>query len=159
MAAGEFGDRFVPRPCHPGDRFDTGDPALDQLARLHDGYGGRLHPEEPLHALALAVGRDLRAAGLELHDCVRQAPTGGVCMELSPLDGGLIVAWALHDVLAFPCGGELAAMRAGVTQVMNDAIARVLIHMGWRVEQIAVEGIVAYVVREPADRLIERGET
>lgn len=128
--------------AHPGDLLEAGDPALDQLRRLSDGLGRRLRPEQPLHRLTLAVARDLRAAGFELHDCALQTPTGGVCLLPSGPDEGVIVTWAEHDVLAAGCA--LYGIYAYVLEAMNYALAMVLAHMGWRVEPLGEAG--AYIV-------------
>ena len=130
------------RRLGPGDLFEPDDPALDQLGRLSDGCGGQLRSDQPLHQLTLAVARDLRAAGFELHDCALQTPTGGVCLLPSNPDGGVIVTWAEHDVLA--AGSTLYGVYAYVFETMNHALAMLLACMGWCVEPLGY--VSAYVV-------------
>lgn len=135
---------MLTRTIHAGDLFEPRDPALDQLGRLNDGWGRRLRPDQPIHALALAVARDLRAAGFELHDCALETPTGGVCLLPSDPDNGVIVTWAEHDVLVNAC--DLYGVYVHVLETMNHALAVVLSCMGWCVEPLGEAG--AYVVRD-----------
>lgn len=130
------------RPVHPGELLEPGDTALVQLDRLSDGFGRRLRRDQPLHQLALAIARDLRAAGFELHDCALETPTGGVCLLPSAPDEGVFVTWAQHDVLTADCA--MYHVYARVLDTMNQALAMVLIWMGWRVEPLGQSGV--YVV-------------
>lgn len=132
------------RRTHPGELLQPNDPALVQLGRLSDGWGRRLRPERSLHQLTLAIARDLRAAGFELHDCALGTPTGGVCLLPSVPDDGVIVTWAEHDLLVTSCA--MYGVYAHVMDTMNHALAMVLAGMGWCVEPLGEAG--AYVITD-----------
>jgi len=125
---------------HASELLRPGDPALRQLGRLSDGWGGTLDPDRNAeHRLALEVGRALLAAGFELYDCGHHAPTGGVCLTPSSSPpasyAGVLVTWAQHDVLAHVEDGPLYDVYRQVQEVMNEALGEVLHALGFVVGQ------------------------
>ena len=123
---------------HASDLLRPGDPALRQLDRITNGWGCTLDPDNPDHRLALEVGRALRAAGCELHNCGHGAATGSVCLipSSSPLASyaGVIVTWAQHDVLAhLEDDSPLYDVYSTVQATMNRALGTVLRALGYEV--------------------------
>lgn len=125
-------------PRYAGDLFRGDEPVLVQLRRVSDGWGQPIaRRDDPLFRVAISIARDLLAAGFELHDCGHSAPTGGVCLTPSPHEGGVMVTWAQHDVLAHHDGDDdLYDTHQDVQVVMNDAVADALTEMGWDVEHL-----------------------
>jgi hypothetical protein len=126
--------------AQPSELLQPGDPALEQLGRLSDGWGGTLDAgRNAEHRLAMEVGRALLAAGFELHDCGRNAPTGGVCLTPSSSPpasyAGVLVTWAQHDVLAHVEDGPLYDVYRQVQDAMNEALGEVLRALGFVVGQ------------------------
>ena len=103
-----------------------------EVAKLSDGWDGRLFPDHPLTVLAARITRSLVEAGFVLHDCAARLRTGGVCVTPSTGTGGVIITWTTHDVLVQDL--TRASDNAGVHEVMNYAVADVLRELGWKVD-------------------------
>ncbi len=142
---------FEVRPS-PADRaFEA---YLDeQLTRVpgscHAGGADR-----PLGEVTRAVGAVRVEADFTLHDCVGRtadAALGGVCLTLSPDQGGVIVTWTQHDRLAVE-ERRGAGVRAGLQAVMNDALFQVLQALGFGVDPFGEHDVALVRAVAPVGR-------
>jgi len=124
----------------------------NEVAKLSDGWDGRLFPDHPLTILAARITRSLVEAGFVLHDCAARQRTGGVCVNPSTHSGGVIVTWTVHDILAQD--PTRAGHNVGVHEVMNYALADVLRELGWTVDDFGQVG--AHIVALPGDPKLSR---
>ena len=103
----------------------------EELAKLSDGWGGRIGVDHPLARSMIRLTRPLVEAGFTIHDCAAKDACGGVCLTPSAQEDGVIVTWTVHDAL----GHDLARSREDddVHEVMNNALADTLSALGWQV--------------------------
>lgn len=131
-------DGRVERRVSPADKaFEAH--LSDQLDRVSDGDGRR--PSGSGGELALEVAAVLVDAGFALHDCTRQAPTGGVCVTplYRPQAGAVAVTWSLHERMVEGPTYSFGDCEA-VKETMNVALAEVLRGLGFELEQVAEPG-------------------
>ncbi len=109
-----------------------------QYAKLSDGWGHRLSAGDPMARLVTSLTRSLVEAGLEIHDCVGKARTGGVCLTPTNRRAGVIVTWTTHDALCVDPQryGDGQAAR----EVMNYALCDTLVALGWDVREYGPAG-------------------
>jgi hypothetical protein len=120
----------------------------DQLDRLPEDWDGVLSDEDPLTTLVVEVTAALAEAGLPLHDVDGPgSEAGGVCLVPEPDLGGIVVTWRQHDRMSVD-QAHGAAADAVVQQVMNRALADVLVARGFVVD--AFGGASGHVVRPAA---------
>lgn len=103
----------------------------EEVAKLSDGWGGRIGVDHPLARAMVDLTRSLVEAGFTVHDCALRDARGGVCLTPSAQEDGVIVTWTVHDAL----GHDLSRSREddGVHEVMNYALADTLAALGWDV--------------------------
>jgi hypothetical protein len=111
----------------------------DQLDRLPEDWDGRLSDEDALVTLVVEVAAALVEAGLPLHDCVGEGPSGGVCLTPEPDRGGVLVSWHQHDRMSRE-QVRGAATDAAVQRTMNAAVADCLRQMGFEAEPFGYAG-------------------
>ncbi len=117
----------------------------EQLERLPHGWDAGLDEEDPLVTLLVEVAAALCEAGLALHDASGAAEQlGGACLSAEPVLGGVVVSWRQHDRMSRDRVHGGPADRA-VQQVMNRALAEVLLARHFELEPFGVAG--AQVVR------------
>jgi hypothetical protein len=116
----------------------------EQLDRLPDGWDAGLSDDDPLLTLVVEVVAAMCDAGLPLHDNTRAGAVGGVCLTPEPVLGGIVVAWRQHDRMSVE---QLhgPATDAALQQVMNGALAEVLLVQGFVVD--AFDSGSGHVVR------------
>jgi hypothetical protein len=120
----------------------------EQLDRLPADRDGALCEEDPLTTLVVEVTGALSEAGLPLHDATGvHRELGGACLTPEPALGGLVVSWRQHDRMSVD---QLhgAGADAAVQQVLNRAVADVLLARGFAVEPFGGAG--GHVVRAAA---------
>jgi hypothetical protein len=111
----------------------------DQLDRLADDWNALLSDEDALTTLVVEVAAALVEAGVTLHDCAGDGPTGGVCLTPGPGHYGIVVSWRRHDRMSLQ-QTRGAAMDATVQRTMNAAIADLLTQAGFGVEPFGQAG-------------------
>lgn len=117
----------------------------DQLERLPGGWDAGLPDDDPLTTLVVEVTAALAEAGLPLHDSAGGGgELGGACLHPEPALGGIVVTWRQHDRVSVD-QVHGAAADAAVQQVMNRALADVLLLRGFAVEGFG--GASGHVVR------------
>jgi hypothetical protein len=120
----------------------------DQLDRLPEDWDGRLSDEDALVTLVVEVAAALVEAGLPLHDCVGEGPSGGVCLTPEPGRGGVLVSWHQHDRMSRE-QVRGAATDAAVQRTMNAAVADCLRQMGFEAEPFGLAGCSLVTAAEP----------
>ena len=117
----------------------------EQLERLPDDWDAGLSDEDPLATLVVEVAAALAEAGLPLHDSDgADSAVGGVCLTPERGLGGVVVSWRQHDRMSVD-QVHGAAADAKVQQVMNRALADVLVLCGFGVDPFG--GASGHVVR------------
>jgi hypothetical protein len=111
----------------------------EQLDRLAEDWDAPLSDDDAIVTLVVEVAAALVEAGLALHDCAGEEPSGGVCLTPEPGAGGLLVSWHQHDRMSRE-QVRGAAVDAAVQQTMNAAIAEVLHQVGFEVEPFGSTG-------------------
>ena len=120
----------------------------EQLERLPDDWDAGLSDEDPLATLVVEVAAALAEAGLPLHDSDgADSAVGGVCLTPEPGLGGIVVSWRQHDRMSVD-QVHGAAADAKLQQVMNRALADVLVLRGFGVDPFG--GASGHVVRAVA---------
>jgi hypothetical protein len=102
----------------------------EQLDRLPDGWDAGLSDDDPLVTLVVEIAAALSEAGLPLGE---SAGAGGVSLTPEPGLGGVVVTWRQHDRMSIE-QVHGPAPDAMVQQVMNRALAEVLLLRGFGVE-------------------------
>ena len=121
----------------------------EQLQRLPDDWDADLSDDDPLATLAVEVTAALAEAGLPLHDASGHGDElGGACLIPEPALGGVVVTWRQHDRISVD-QAHGAAIDSAVQQVMNRALADVLLLRGFVVD--AFGGASGHVVRPVTD--------
>jgi hypothetical protein len=160
-AAGSSEQAGTARPVHGVRRADGG---LDrrpspqewawlahlgeQLERLPDGWAADGDEEDPLVTLVVEVAAALCEAGLPLYDADGAGrELGGACLTPEAAVGGIVVSWRQHDRMSVD-RMHGAAADAVVQQVMNRALADVLLARGFELEAFGATG--GHVVRANA---------
>ncbi len=114
----------------------------DQLDRLSDDWDAQLSDDDPLTTLVVEVTAALCEAGLQLHDSTGAGrELGGACLTPEPGLGGIVVTWRQHDRMSID-QVQGAAADGMVQQVMNGALADVLVLRGFRVDAFAGGSVV-----------------
>jgi hypothetical protein len=108
----------------------------EQLDRLPVGWDEGLSDDDPLVTLVAEVAAALVGAGLPLRDDSGTGEAGGVCLSPQAQLGAIVVAWRPHDRTSVE-QVQGAAMDAALQQVMNAALAQVLLIGGFEVEAFA----------------------
>jgi hypothetical protein len=117
----------------------------EQLDRLPADRGTVISDDDPLTTLVVEVTGALSEAGLLLHDSTGAgSELGGACLSPEPGLGGIVVSWRQHDRMSVD-RVHGAAADAMVQQVMNRAVADVLLVRGFEVEPFGEAG--GHVVR------------
>jgi hypothetical protein len=120
----------------------------EQLERLPDGWATDLDEEDPLVTLVVEVTAALCEAGLPLYDAHGTGQElGGACLTPEPAIGGIVVSWRQHDRMSVD-RVHGAATDTVVQQVMNRALADVLLARGFEPEAFGATG--GHVVRAVA---------
>jgi hypothetical protein len=120
----------------------------EQLERLPDDWATVLSDDDPLTTLVVEVTAALAEAGLPLHDAAGPGDeVGGACLIPQPELGGIVVTWRQHDRMSVD-RVHGATPDAVVQQVMNRAVADVLIARGFAVDTFG--GASGHVVRSAA---------
>jgi hypothetical protein len=120
----------------------------EQLERLPDDWDAELADDDPFTTLVVEVAAALSEAGLPLHDSTGPgSAAGGVCLTPEPGLGGIVVTWRQHDRISVD-QVHGAAADATVQQVMNRALADILVLRGFAVD--AFGGATGHVVRSVA---------
>jgi hypothetical protein len=120
----------------------------EQLERLPDGWATDLDEEDPLVTLVVEVTAALCEAGLPLYDAHGAGQElGGACVTPERAIGGIVVSWRQHDRMSRD-RMHGAATDAVVQQVMNRALADVLLARGFEPEAFGETG--GHVVRAVA---------
>ena len=111
------------------------------------GAGGGPLPAGPAGHLAREIARELVGAGFPVHRCSGWDPqrrVGGVCVRPVPVrtgpagPGGVMVSWAVHDLLALDPDRE--ADREATREIMNMALAEMLFALGYAIEPAGAGG-------------------
>jgi hypothetical protein len=106
--------------------------------------------------LAREIVRDLVEAGFAVHRCYGWDPArrlGGVCVQPVPAQadpegaGGVMVSWAVHDLLAMDTGREQAC--EDTQEIMNLALAEMLFALGWALRPVGAGGVWMATGRRP----------
>lgn len=106
----------------------------EQQKRLYDGHG-RIDPEDPRWALMVGLAKDLVRSGLEIHDCLADAPGGGVCLTPTSSRDGILVTWTQHDAAYHSNRPESRGHPyTEVQDIMSDTLCDLLITLGYAVE-------------------------
>jgi hypothetical protein len=104
-----------------------------QLDRLPDDRDAAISDEDPLTTLVVEVAAALAETGLPLHDATgSDGALGGACLTPEPVLGGIVVTWRQHDRMSVD-RVHGAGADAAVQQVMNRALADVLVARGFAV--------------------------
>jgi hypothetical protein len=111
----------------------------DQLDRLPDDWDGPLSDEDELVTLVVEVASALVEAGLPLHDCAGEDPSGGVCLSPEPGRPGVLVSWHQHHRMSHD-QVRGAEVHAAVQSTMNAAAAECLRQLGFDVEPYGSAG-------------------
>ena len=107
--------------------------------------------------LAREIARDLVEAGFAVHRCYGWDPAprlGGVCVRPVPAhadpegEGGVMVSWAVHDLLALDTGRAQACEDA--REIMNLALAETLFVLGWAIRPAGAGGVWMATGRRPS---------
>ncbi|RBY84629.1 hypothetical protein [Blastococcus sp. TF02A-30] len=111
----------------------------EQLDRLPEDWDALLSDTDPLTTLVVEIAAALVEAGLPLHDTAEGRASGGVCLVPEPVAEGVVVGWRAHDRIAVqqvrgPAAGD------AVAQLMNAAVADLLVTMGFVVEPFGESG-------------------
>lgn len=102
------------------------------MCRLPGTWSEPLEPSRPSFTFISLLTRDLVNAGLPLHDCDVRERTGGVCLTPTSQDEGVVVSWTTHTTMATDPGCH--DLRTDVLHLMNDALANLLIALGWHAD-------------------------
>jgi hypothetical protein len=117
----------------------------EQLDRLPSDWAAGVSDDDPLSTLVVEVTGALSEAGLPLHDSTGAgSEIGGACLTPEPGLGGIVVSWRQHDRMSVD-QAHGAAADAMVQQLMNRALADVLLVRGFEVEPFGDLG--GHVVR------------
>lgn len=117
----------------------------EQLDRLPEDGSAGLTEDDPLTTLVVEVAAALSETGLPLHDAA--VGVGGACLTAEPALGAILVSWRQHDRMSVDqVHGPLADET--VQQVMNRALADVLVLRGFSVE--GIPGASGHLVRSVA---------
>jgi len=120
----------------------------EQLERLPEGWATDLDEEDPLVTLVVEVTAALGEAGLPLYDAHGAGQElGGACLTPEQGIGGIVVSWRQHDRMSLD-QVHGAVTDSVVQQVMNRAVAEVLLARGFEVEPFGPTG--GHVVRSTA---------
>ena len=120
----------------------------EQLERLPEGWDVDVPEEDPLVTLVVEVAAALCEAGLPLYDADGAgSEVGGACLTPEPVLGGIVVSWRQHDRMSVDRVHGAAADTV-VQQVMNRALADVLLARGFEPEALGATG--GHVVRSVA---------
>lgn len=111
----------------------------EQLDRLPEDWDALLSDTDPLTTLVVEIAAALVEAGLPLHDVAEGSASGGVCLVPEPVAEGVVVGWRAHDRIAVQQVRGPAADDA-VAQLMNAAVADLLVTMGFVVEPFGESG-------------------
>jgi len=111
----------------------------DQLDRLPEEWDSPLIDEDELVTLVVEVASALVEAGLALHDCAGEGPSGGVCLSPEPGRPGVLVSWHQHERMSHE-QVRGAEVHAGVQRAMNAAIGDTLRALGFDVEPFGTTG-------------------
>ena len=112
----------------------------EQLERLPDGWDADLDDEHPLVTLVVEVAAALCEAGLPLYDADGDGQElGGACLTPEPTVGGIVVSWRQHDRMSVDRVHGAPADTV-VQQVMNRALADVLLARGFELEAFGETG-------------------
>jgi hypothetical protein len=139
LSQGYAEDDFQPPDLGPLRALTEREELQDARARVTDGLGHRLRPDDSHAPLARDVAAALTEVGLTLHDCAQHHPRyrlGGVCVLPVPSShnpdgqGGIAVSWTTHNLLALDW--ERGREHHGTQQAMNRALASVLKALGSR---------------------------
>ena len=117
----------------------------EQLDRLPDDWDAIVSDDDPLTTLVVEIAAALAEAGLELHDASGpDRDLGGACLTPEPTLGGIVVSWRQHERMSVDQvhGADVDAL---VQQVMNQALADVLLVRGFTVEPFG--GASGHIVR------------
>jgi hypothetical protein len=141
-------DGSVVRRPSPDERVWL-DELGQQLDRLPEDWDELLTDTDELTTLVVEVTAALVEAGLPLHDCAQRGPSteqqtsslpaGGVCLTPEPGLEGILVSWRPHDRMSLQLVRGAYA-DAAVQQSMNAAIAEVLWHLGFAVQEFGSTG-------------------
>lgn len=114
----------------------------EQLDRLPGQWEAVLTDEDALGTLVVEVAAAVAEAGLALH--AEDGALGGAVLVPEPGLGGIVVSWRQHDRMSVE---QLhgPAVDGVVQQVMNQALAQVLVARGFEVA--AFGGASGHVVR------------
>jgi hypothetical protein len=108
----------------------------EQLDRLPDDWDTVISDDDPLTTLVVEVAAALAEAGLPMHDAAGEGrELGGACLTPEPGLGGIVVTWRQHDRMSVD-QVHGAAADLGVQQVMNRALADVLVARGFAVDGV-----------------------
>jgi hypothetical protein len=117
----------------------------EQLERLPDGWATDLDEEDPLVTLVVEVTAALGEAGLPLYDAHGTGrELGGACLTPERGIGGIVVSWRQHDRMSLD-QVHGAVSDTVVQQVLNRAVADVLLARGFEVEPFGAAG--GHVIR------------
>ena len=111
----------------------------EQLDRLAEDWDEPLSDDDAIVTLVVELAAALVEAGLTLHECAGQGPSGGVCLTPEPGAGGVLVSWHQHDRMSRE-QVRGSAVDAAVQRTMNAAIADVLHQVGFEVEAFGSTG-------------------
>ena len=119
--------------------------------------GGPL-PPGPAGELAHEIARALVEAGFSVHHCAGWDPqrrVGGVCVQPVPVradpagSGGVMVSWAVHDLLALNPVREAAC--EATQEIMNMALAEMLFALGYAIQPFGTSGVWMATGRRAAE--------
>jgi hypothetical protein len=128
----------------------------EAVSRLADEYGRPLPAGDPLAPLAGELAWALTEAGFTVHHCAQHHQLyrlGGVC--LLPVArghdpggrGGIVVSWTTHDLLSLDW--DRWSEYHGAHEVMNGALAKVLLALGYQVWPFGLGGACIVTGRKP----------
>lgn len=117
------------------------------VSGLTGSDGGPL-PPGGAGELARGIARALVEAGFSVHHCAGWDPQrriGGVCVRPVPVradpagSGGVMVSWAVHDLLALDPAREAACDAA--REIMDMALAEMLFALGYSIQPFGASGV------------------
>jgi hypothetical protein len=112
----------------------------EQLERLPGGWDAELDEEHPLITLVVEVAAALCEAGLPLYDADGEGrELGGACLTPEPAVSGIVVSWRQHDRMSVDRVHGTPTDTV-VQQVMNQALADVLLARGFELEAFGETG-------------------
>ena len=111
----------------------------ERLDRLAEDWDEPLSDDDAIVTLVVELAAALVEAGLTLHDCAGQGPSGGVCLTPEPGAGGVLVSWHQHDRMSRE-QARGAEVVAAVQEVMQDSVADCREELGFVVEGFGASG-------------------